>query len=112
MKAYCVVCQLEKEDQNWKHRTWGDVEGWGCSLHFHPTMPEFVPDSTKEDRVKYFNSVVQPYRDGKLSREFVEAHPNKVKGMLKEGAITPSEVRNAKEMWKDVPGHKTREKSL
>lgn len=66
---------------------------------------EFVPDSTKEDRKQYFKSALQPFRDGELSREYVEAYGTK--GIN----VSHDEVRKAKDVWKDLSGWKYRHQS-
>ncbi len=67
---------------------------------------EIVDESTKEDRKKYFKSLLQPYRRGQLSREYIEAHGTK--GINP----TPEEVRKSKHVWKDLKGWRTRNKSI
>ena len=73
---------------------------------------EIVPKGTKEDRKKYFKSLTQPYRDGKLAKEFVEAYPDQVKSQVEKGEIKQKDVDSAKYMWKDLSGWDTRDKSL
>jgi len=68
-------------------------------------------DKLNDQRAEYFNSAVQPFRNGELSKEFVDAHPNHVNKMITDGTIAPTEVAKAKEVWKDLPGHKDRKKS-
>jgi hypothetical protein len=99
-KNYCVVCGCERDDLNWKHRDWGGVEGWGCSKHFHATPHIKIPERIRDDAKKYAKDIIQPFREGNLSREFVDNYPDQVKGMVKEGSITQKEVEKAKEVWK------------
>lgn len=73
---------------------------------------EFTLDSIREDRKKYFNSVLQPYRQGEFSKEFKDAYPEISKDMVKEGAITESQYKKAKNVWSDLPGWSHREKTL
>ena len=69
-------------------------------------LPEFTTQEIKNNRVKYFNSIVQPYRNGELSKEYVDAHGTK--GIN----ATEKEIRNARDVWKDTEGYSTRKKSL
>lgn len=108
-KEYCVRHGRKHiSESGWRYTKWdtenGIVEGWGCA---NVSYPEFVPNSLKEERVKFANDMLQSHRGGVLSREFLEAHPQRAKQMLKDGAITKEEVKNAKYVWnKDVPGVK------
>jgi len=71
---------------------------------FNPTRREWVPDRIKEDRVKNFKGAIQPYREGKINREFVEAYPDRVEAMIKEGAVTREEVKKSKYQLRDLKG--------
>jgi hypothetical protein len=60
---------------------------------------EFVPDHIKEERVEYRNQTVQPFRNGQLSKEYVELYGTKYI------EVTQEEVKNAKYVWdRDLPG--------
>lgn len=61
---------------------------------------EMVPDTIKDDRKKYFKDIVQPYRSGEVSKEFIELYPKQSKQMF-----TPREISRAKYVWRDLPGH-------
>jgi hypothetical protein len=98
---YCKGCGKEHKDSSWKYAK----GGWYCTLFHFPTNYEFIPENVREERVEYFNSTIQPFRGGELSKEYVEAHGT-------EGIdVTDKEVKKAKEVWKDLKGHKTRKKS-
>lgn len=106
MIEFCVVCQKEVDDNNWKHRNWGGVEGWGCSKHFHPKNHEFTTEAIKEERYKHRDDIVQPWRQGEFSQEFKEANPETAKEMLKDGRVSQKEYDGAKSVWKgDVEGY-------
>ena len=56
-----------------------------CTKHFQPSPSrEFVPQAVKNDRVKYFNSLLKPWRGGEASKEFLEAYPNKAKKIFSQ----------------------------
>lgn len=96
---FCVGCNSEHEDKSWIYR-----DGWLCSKYFKPSVkPEFVPDRILNDRNEYFNSIVQPYRQGQLSKEFIDRHGTK--GIN----ATPKEIAKAKNVWKDLPGWHTKD---
>ncbi len=80
---------------------------WICEdcLGYRIKSPEFVPDSVKEERKENFKSLLQPFRNGELSREYVEAHGTKSIN------VSDTEVKKAKYQWKDIPGWSNREKS-
>jgi ribosome-binding protein aMBF1 (putative translation factor) len=60
---------------------------------------EVTTSQIKEDRKIFKSDIVQPFRDSNLSREFVEAYPDKVKQMVTEGHITEREVKESKAVW-------------
>jgi hypothetical protein len=64
-----------------------------------------VPNEIKEQRREYFGSILQPYREGELSREYVERYGTK--GIK----ATPEQVKKAKYTWKDLSGWHDRHKS-
>ena len=68
-------------------------------------MAEFVTEDIRGERQEYFNSIVQPFRCGELSKEYVETHGTQ--GIN----VTPEEASKAKDVWSDLPGHSTRKKS-
>jgi len=67
---------------------------------------EVTTESIKEDRKKYADTIVQPFRQGQLAKEFVEAYPDRVKEMVKEKNITQEEVKNAKPVWTEESYYK------
>jgi hypothetical protein len=76
--------------------------GWLCEncLGYRIKLPEFVPQRIKDDRIKYRRDLIQPYRNGELSKEFKDAYPNKTRKMLKDGVITKKQYDKAREVWK------------
>ena len=92
MYEYCIVCKKKKDHFGWKNQ--GD--GWICGDHFKVSYPEFVPQSTKEDRHTHAKSMIQPFREGKLSKEYVDTYGTK------NINVTKDEVRKAKPVWGDV----------
>lgn len=62
---------------------------------------EITTESIKEDRKIFKSDIVQPFRNGSLSKEYVDAYPEKVKQMIQEGHITESEVKEAKNVWSE-----------
>ena len=99
MTEYCILHKKIHSSSGWKNKG----NGWYCCDNL--TYPEFVPEYIKEDRKKNLKSQVQSHRQGTMSKEFIENYPEKVKGMLKEGAVTEKEVKNARYVWKDLPGY-------
>ena len=63
---------------------------------------EFTSDAIKEGRKKYFKSIIQKYRDGQLSREYIEAYPERAKAMVEQGIHTEKEIKQAKNVWSDI----------
>jgi len=80
-------------------------DGWYCAKYHRPCKTEFIPERVKDDRMEYFNSVVQPFRGGELSKEYVDLHGT-------EGInATEKEAKKAKNVWGDLSGWHTRKKS-
>lgn len=78
----CLVCQKHQRD-----------------ISKPKVSSEVTTDQIKEDRKIFENDIVQPFNDGHLSKEYVEAHPERIGQMLKEGNVTVKEVNEAKEVW-------------
>jgi len=104
MKQLCVLCRRIHNATHWKYGEYKTVDGlrwgWICSRWYKPKTYEFVPQRIKDERVKYRKEILQPYRSGELSREFVEAYPSQVKKMIKSGAVTKREVAKSMPVWK------------
>lgn len=106
-KMYCLRHNKKHiSESGWRYTKWetetGFVWGWACA---NVRYPEFTTNQIKEDRLTYANDMLQSHRGGELSREFLEAHPNRAKQMIRDGAITKEEVKKSKYVWhKDVPG--------
>lgn len=63
---------------------------------------EFTTEKIREDRKKFKKDLYQPWREGEISKEFLDTYPDKAKEMVKEGIITKKQHDSAKEVWKDV----------
>jgi len=99
MIAFCSVCQKEVEHHNWKNRIVRGKSIFVCGEHFKSSYPELIPKRTKAERKRFFKDTLQPYRQGELSKEYVDAYPNKAKEMA-----TKEEISKAKDIWKGEPG--------
>lgn len=93
----CPVCQKEPAII---HSIYGPLPGKKCqkrrdSFDLPDTQIEFTSEKIKRDRKEFGKSIIQPYRGGVLSKEYLEAHGTK---NIKP---TTKEVRNAKYVWKE-----------
>jgi len=100
----CPRCQKNKAQ---KHSTYGYIECKEC-IASPVTVnidPEFTTDSIKGQRSEYRKDILQPYRDGVLSKEYLEEYGTQ--------GIKPSKeaIKNAKYTYKDTPGWWRRNKS-
>ena len=59
--------------------------------------PEFVPASFHTQRQAYAKSMVQPWRDGVASQEFIEAYPDQAKNLFSD-----RDRKKAKNVWGDT----------
>jgi len=66
----------------------------------HKGVLEFTTDAIREGRKQYRKELLQPYRQGEISKEYLDAYPKNRDGMLREGILTKKQVKNAKEVWK------------
>ena len=104
MKSFnCIIHNTTHTSEGgWTYREWdmesGKIYGWGCS---DISYPEFTTENIKEERKKYAPDMVQRFREGSLSREFVELYPDQARGMVKEGIITKEQVKKSKYVWKE-----------
>jgi len=102
--SHCVGCQEEHDSWAWKYSP--EYAGWVCTKFFKPSgAKEWIPESVKDERKEYFNSIVQPFRDGEVSKEYIEAHG------AESINVTPEEAEKAENVWQDVDGFNTREDS-
>lgn len=101
MISFCVGHHKKHEHFSWKFQDY-DIDGqhktgWFCGDFFKPTSKEWVPQRIKDDRNKYFKDLIQPWREGKPSREFIDTYPEKSKTMF-----TEKEKKTAKNVWRDI----------
>ncbi len=57
---------------------------------------EITTDAIKGERRAHKPDIIQPYREGQLSKEFIDHHGT---GTIK---ATPEEIRNAQPVWNDL----------
>jgi len=104
MINYCVGCNISHPDWGWKYSA--EFEGWLCTKFHTPSgASEMVSEETEEGRKEYFNSLLQPYRGGVLSKEYIEAHGTKGISATKE------EVKKARYVWRDLKNWENRAKT-
>ena len=89
-----------------KHPLYGYIE---CNLcQQNPNKPkqgiEFTTDQIRQQRREYYKDIIQPYRDGVLSKEYIEAYG---RSGIK---VSKREAKKAKYVWKDTKGWWNRDK--
>lgn len=61
-----------------------------------PQSTEIIPESLRNDRKEHARSILQPYRNGQLSKEFIDTYGTEfVKA-------SPEEIKNAKPQYRDI----------
>ncbi len=60
---------------------------------------DWSPQSIKDGRKEYAKELLQPFRQGEVSKEYLEAYPKQREGMIKEGIITRRQAENARNVW-------------
>ena len=92
-----------------------DPYGWfpcdKCRAKIYRTVKpkqaiEVTTDQIKEDRKIFKKDITQPFRNGSLSKEYIDAYPDKTKQMIQEGHITESEAKEAKNVWTESEYYK------
>lgn len=68
-------------------------EPWNDNSH------EWTTDEIKEGRKEYRDELRQAWRQGEISKEYLDANPDHKQGMIKDGIITKDQADNAKEVW-------------
>ena len=58
-----------------------------------PKATEIIPNRLKEDRKAYYEHTLQPFREGRLSKEYVQKYGTK------HVKVTEEEVKHAKNVW-------------
>ena len=100
-KSRCPVCLKGKAVS---HPAYGLLPCKKCQKSFEGEeinrTHEFTSSSIKGERREYAASMLQPYVNGVLSREFIEAY-----GTSKLAGVTKQEIKDAKYVYKDLPRH-------
>lgn len=69
----------------------------------HPV--EFTSDEVRDGRRSHLKSIIQPWRSGQLSKEYIDMYGTN--GI----SATDDEIASAKEVWKDLPNVDNLEKT-
>lgn len=107
MLEYCAGCKKKHNSPNWKAFFLDGNLVYVCSKFYKPSRVEHIPQRIKEERKKYVKSMLQPWRSGEASAEFIEAYPKQSKKMF-----TTKERIKAKNVWDDTPNIKNWRKTL
>lgn len=93
----CTICKEKARQKD------AELEKRHGTIHIQGGYPEFVSEGIKEERKRFFNSTLQPWRDGIASKEYAERYPKKAKAIFKNE--TPKYV------YKDLPNWEHRHKT-
>ena len=102
MTTYCIYCKTDHDDFSWRHTDYTDQDGtkktgWFCRKAFSKsTSKEWIPERIKNERKEYAKSMLQPFREGVASKEFIEAYPERAKT-----TFTPQDMVKAKYVWQN-----------
>ena len=97
----CPVCHKELAI---KDSYFGILPGKNCSerqkeYSLPNNLIEITTQPIKDSRKEYAKSIIQPFRDGELSKEYLDAHGTK--GI----SVTDKQVKNAKKVWPETIKH-------
>lgn len=115
-KVMCPKCMAHKA---LLHPTYGVLPCTECKKKSREEglgklggYPEFTTESIKTGRKEFVTDQFQSHRGGHLSREFVEAYPERTRNMIKDGALSRQEVKKSKYVWKDLSNWNYRKKKV
>ncbi len=86
------------------HELYGALPCKACTKRQRAYKPretiEITTNSIKEDRKKFSKDILQPYRSGQVSKEYIEAYGTE------RIEATPQEIKNARNVWDDLGYYK------
>jgi hypothetical protein len=95
----CPTCKVNKAEV---HPQFGVIACKSCrdkAKEITDRTYEFVPEHIKKERKEFKDQTIQPFRNGELSKEYVDLYGSKYID------ASPEEVKNAKNVWsRDLPG--------
>ena len=104
----CPSCQKRKAK---KDPTYGIISCDKCQEEgdeIEVKTREFTSSTIRGQRIEYQQSHYQPYVNGVLSKEFIEAH-----GTSKLAGVTKKDIKEAKYVYRHLPRwHKRKESKL
>ena len=93
MQVKCKVCKTNDSEYNVQ---FGYLDCKDCRLKetkLSERTYEFVPEHIKEERKEYKNQTIQPYRNGQVSKEYLDLYGSS------RIVATDDEIKNAKNVW-------------
>ncbi len=93
-KILCLNCNKHKAV---KHPRLGYLPCLSCQQKQRSTpqkQDELPGESIKQQRREFAPDMLQPWREGQLSKEYLDKHGTE------NIKVTPEEVKNAKNVWK------------
>lgn len=92
----CLQCNVGEAI---KHKTYGYLYCSQCQSRHKgyskvPEPIEITTQSIKDQRKEYKDDIIQPWRDGHLSKEYLEKY-----GEKKRIVITKEDAKNARNVW-------------
>lgn len=112
-RYFCFSCKetfLSENKPNIKFKNkYGKWDGIKCQCGGKAKLigykTSFMVSCTKsriqDQRREHRKFLTQPFRDGQVSKEYLDYYPGQKEKMIKEGIITKKQADNAKEVWKD-----------
>ena len=102
MKMKCLICQkrtaVKIEPYGWLPCKFCRDKQKRIDKLKQPV--EMTTQIVKEERIKYSDDILQPFRDGTVSKEYISKY-----GSERINA-TPDEIKNARNVWDDVNYYK------
>ncbi len=100
MQLKCPTCKTNKGEL---HPQFGLIACKKCRTREQPISErtyEVVPDRIKEQYKSHKKQTIQPFRNGQVSKEYIEEYGTK------HIEVTDEEVKNSKYVWNDLDYYK------
>lgn len=95
----CATCRIEEAVI---HPQYGAIACSDCQKYdkiITDRTYEFLPKHIKEERLAFKDQTIQPFRNGQLSKEYIDLYGTS------RIEVSDEEVKNAKNVWdRSLPG--------
>lgn len=96
-----MLCPICRNHESLVHPQYGALPCKHCTarrstLKSPDKQVEFTSKSIKHQRKEYAKSIIQPYRDGEVSKEYLDAYGKK------NIRATEKQIKQSRNVWGDI----------